>query len=273
MELMTNGVRYHIEVAGEAACPVLVLLHGFTGSTATWKTVIENWRDYRIVAIDLIGHGQTESPADESRYTMERQLDDLDFIFEEMKLEKFTLLGYSMGGRTALAYACEFPDRIDLLVLESASPGLKTEAARQERRERDAQLAFNILEGGIEQFVGKWENIPLFDSQKSLPEYVRQQVKQERLAQNAQGLANSLKGMGTGSQRSYWDCLPELKMRVLLITGELDPKFYATAREMQELLPNAEHRIISAGHAIHVEKPVEFATMVMERLNGINEED
>ena len=270
---MANGVRYHVKVAGGEDLPVLVLLHGFTGSTATWKTVIENWRDYRIVAIDLIGHGHTESPTDESRYTMERQLDDLDFIFEEMKLENFTLLGYSMGGRTALAYACEFPDRVDQLILESASPGLKTEAAREERRERDIQLAFNILEGGIEQFVGKWENIPLFDSQKSLPEFVRKQVKQERLAQSAVGLANSLKGMGTGSQQSYWNCLPELKIPVLLITGELDPKFCAIAREMQQLLPNAEHCIISAGHAIHVEKPAEFATMVMERINGINEED
>ncbi|MBU9673068.1 2-succinyl-6-hydroxy-2,4-cyclohexadiene-1-carboxylate synthase [Planococcus sp. CP5-4] len=273
MELMANGVRYHIEVSGDEDRPVLVLLHGFTGSTATWEPVVENWRDYQIVAIDLIGHGQTESQADESRYAMERQLDDLDFIFEKMKLEKFTLLGYSMGGRTALAYACEFPEKVERLVLESASPGLKIEAARQKRREQDAQLAFNILEGGIEQFAGKWENIPLFDSQKSLPESVRKQVKQERLAQTAQGLSNSLKGMGTGSQQSYWGCLPELKMPVLLITGELDPKFCAIAREMQELLPNAEHCIISAGHAIHVEKPAEFATMVMERINGINEED
>lgn len=273
MELMADGIRYHIEVAGEETRPVLVLLHGFTGSTATWKTTIENLRDYRIVAIDLIGHGQTESPAGESRYAMERQLDDLDFIFKELKLVKFSLLGYSMGGRTALAYACEFPDRVDWLVLESASPGLKAEAARQERRERDAQLAFNILEGGIEQFVEKWEKIPLFDSQKSLQESVRKQVKQERLAQSAVGLANSLKGMGTGSQRSYWNCLPKLEMPVLLITGEMDPKFCAIAREMQELLPNAEHRIISAGHAIHVEKPAEFATMVKEQLNGINEED
>ncbi len=97
MKLIANGVRYHIEVVGDRAHPVLVLLHGFTGSTATWETAIENWRDYRIVAIDLIGHSQTESPADESRYTMERQLDDLDYIFKEMKLEKFTLLGYSMA--------------------------------------------------------------------------------------------------------------------------------------------------------------------------------
>ncbi|MGM0897363.1 MAG: 2-succinyl-6-hydroxy-2,4-cyclohexadiene-1-carboxylate synthase [Bacillota bacterium] len=273
MELMANGVRYHIEVAGDETRPVLVLLHGFTGSTATWKTVIENWRDYRVVAIDLIGHGQTDSPADESCYAMKRQMADLDYIFTELKLTKFTLLGYSMGGRTALAYACEFPDRIDRLVLESASPGLKLKAARTERRERDAELASGILEQGIEQFVEKWENIPLFDSQKSLPESVRQQIRQERLAQSTQGLANSLKGMGTGSQRSYWDCLPELKMPVLLVTGELDPKFCAIAREMQELLPNAEHRIISAGHAIHVEKPAEFATIVKELLNGINEED
>lgn len=267
MELMANGVRYHIEVTGDEKRPVLVLLHGFTGSTATWHPVIEYWQDFRVVAIDLIGHGKTDSPRDAKRYAMERQLEDLESIFRELKLSQFSLLGYSMGGRTALAYAYEYPDRVNKLILESASPGLMLEADRLQRQEVDARSAQEILRFGIEPFVAKWENIPLFDSQKSLPKSVQQQIRQERLAQSAQGLANSLLGMGTGSQRSYWDCLQDLNVPVLLLTGELDSKFCAIAQRMQQLLPNAEHRIISAGHAIHVEKPAEFATMVMERLN------
>lgn len=273
MELMANGVRYHIEVTGDEARPVLVLLHGFTGSTATWHPVFEYWQDFRVVAIDLIGHGKTDSPKDAKRYAMERQLKDLESIFRELKLSQFSLLGYSMGGRTALAYACEYPDRVGRLLLESASPGLELEADRKQRQEADARLAQDLLRDGLEAFVAKWENISLFDSQKSLPQSVREQVRQERLAQSALGISNSLLGMGTGSQRSYWDCLEDLKMPVLLLTGELDPKFYTIALRMQELLPNAEHRIISAGHAIHVEKPAEFATMVMEQLIRINEED
>ncbi|ANU16777.1 2-succinyl-6-hydroxy-2,4-cyclohexadiene-1-carboxylate synthase [Planococcus maritimus] len=267
MELMANGIRYHIEMTGDEDCPVLVLLHGFTGSTATWNPVIEHWPDFRVVAIDLIGHGKSDSPTDKNRYAMERQLEDLESIFEKLDLNGFSLLGYSMGGRTALAYACEYPDRINELILESASPGLLLEAERLQRQEADARLAQEILKFGIKPFVAKWENISLFDSQKSLPKNVQQQIRQERLAQSAQGLSNSLLGMGTGSQRSYWNCLQDLNVPVLLLTGELDSKFCAIAQRVQQLLPNAEHRIISAGHAIHVEKPAEFATMVMERLN------
>ncbi len=273
MELNVNGVRYHVETIGKGGAPVIVLLHGFTGSTHTWKRVKNEWTEFRLVAIDLIGHGKTDSPLESSRYRLERQLEDLDKIVATLNLQRFTLLGYSMGGRTALAYACEYPERIEQLVLESASPGLADEQARCERRKSDAALAQFINDNGVASFVGKWENIPLFESQRSMPDAWQQEVRNERLEQSSQGLANSLLGMGTGHQPSYWECLPQLKMPVLIVTGKLDKKFCAIAAEMKKLLPSAKHQVISAGHAIHVEKPAEFATIVKEQLKGIFEED
>ncbi|MFC4714430.1 2-succinyl-6-hydroxy-2,4-cyclohexadiene-1-carboxylate synthase [Planococcus dechangensis] len=273
MELTVRGVSYHIEIIGQDEAPVIVLLHGFTGSTVTWNRVMRQLKGYKLVAIDLIGHGKTESPFEAERYHMDQQLEDLEAISKALQLTAFALLGYSMGGRTALAYACEYPERVQCLLLESASPGLYVEQERSKRRESDAALASYIREQGIERFVEKWERIPLFESQKSLSESVKQEVRTERLSQSPLGLANSLLGMGTGSQRSYWDCLPTLNMPVLLVTGEGDPKFCSIAREMDKMLPNSQHRIISAGHAIHVEKPVEFATMVEELLIGIIKED
>ncbi|MBT2582589.1 2-succinyl-6-hydroxy-2,4-cyclohexadiene-1-carboxylate synthase [Planococcus sp. ISL-109] len=267
MELTVRGVSYHIEMTEQDYAPVIVLLHGFTGSTDTWKRTVQHWPEYKVVVVDLIGHGKTESPLDASRYSMEQQLEDLEAIFEALQLPQFTLLGYSMGGRTALAYACEYPVRVQRLVLESSSPGLRDEQARRTRRESDAALAYSIIENGIEPFIDKWERIPLFESQKSLPYAFQQEVRNERLAQSTIGLANSLLGMGSGSQSSYWDCLLGLDMPVMLVTGELDPKFCAIAQEMNKRLPNAQHKLIYAGHAIHVEKPAEFATMVKELLN------
>lgn len=267
MKLTANGIRYHVEIINEGKQETLVFLHGFTGSTKSWKPVVNEWNNAKIVLIDLVGHGQTDCPETAASYSMERQLEDLDALFDQLHVDKLTLVGYSMGGRTALAYACRFPERIEKLVLESASPGLRSEAEQQERRKRDEELAERIVTGGIDRFVGRWENIPLFDSQKSLPEPVKQAVRQERLAQNPVGLANSLRGMGTGAQPSYWDQLADLNMPVLLVTGQLDTKFGAIAAEMTGLLPNAVHKTIEAGHAIHVEKPVEFATIVREYLS------
>lgn len=267
MKLDVNGVSYHVEIINADKKETIVFLHGFTGSTKSWHPVIEEWDDFKIVLIDLIGHGETECPETVECYTMERQLNDLDALFDQLKLNGLTLVGYSMGGRTALAYTSCFPERIKALVLESASPGLKSEEERQERRMRDEGLAERIVAGGIINFVDRWENIPLFNTQKSLPEPVRQAVREERLAQNPRGLANSLQGMGTGAQDSYWERLDNLDMPVLLVTGQVDRKFDAIAGEMAGIIPDAVHKTIEGGHAIHVEKPAEFATIVREYLS------
>lgn len=268
MEREINGVNYHAEVLNPEKSKTMVLLHGFTGSTETWRAISAEFQEYKIVLVDLIGHGQSGSPEGAARYSMEMQVRDLDSLFEELGLSRFVLAGYSMGGRTALAYACTYSGRVGVLVLESASPGLKNAAEQQERRARDEKLAERILADGVLEFVDFWEKIPLFDSQKMLSDAKRKMIRAERLQQKPLGLANSLIGMGTGSQASYWEDLARLDFPVLLVTGSLDEKFCAIAERMAERLPNAEHRVIEAGHAIHVEKPAEFATMVKEYLSS-----
>jgi 2-succinyl-6-hydroxy-2,4-cyclohexadiene-1-carboxylate synthase len=266
MEISANGVRYQVEVRNETKKRTIVFLHGFTGSMKTWYPVADRLKDFKLIFVDLIGHGLTESPEPVERYTMDAQIRDLEKIFDGLTATEFTLVGYSMGGRTALAYACTYPERLNALVLESASPGLQTENEQMERRERDGLLAGRILKDGVPAFVDFWENISLFDSQKQLQDPVKQAVRQERLAQNPTGLANSLLGMGTGSQNSFWDALKGLHLPVLLLAGALDLKFKGINEAMLALLPNARLEIIEAGHAIHVEKPLEFATMVEEYL-------
>lgn len=266
-KLIIRGLETHVDIWNEAAGQTIVALHGFTGSTATWQSLAKNLPHMRIVAIDLIGHGQTTVPKQESRFTMDEQLRDLEDIVSQLRLETFILLGYSMGGRIALSYAIEYPHRVEKLLLESASPGLRTLTERMERCERDDALATKIMNNGVLSFVNAWENIPLFESQKRLSHNARQAVRTERLAQNEMGLAGSLRGMGTGVQPSNWDKLTQLELPVLLLTGSLDSKFCNIALEMKALLKNGNHITVNdAGHAIHVENPAEFATIVNEYL-------
>lgn len=271
MKLNVRGMQVNVQIWNEDAKETIVLLHGFTGSVQTWKPVVENLpTSIRTVAIDLIGHGKTDAPKEIKRYSMEEQIADLEYVFSKLQLTDFTLLGYSMGGRVALSYAVAFPHRIKRLMLESASPGLKTKEERDIRRMSDGQLAQSIENEGIKAFVDKWENIPLFQSQKQLPKTTQQIIRKERLAQSASGLANSLRGMGTGSQNSLWDKLCKLSMPVLLITGTLDEKFCQIAKEMNLLLKNGEHiEIEGVGHAIHVENPTQFATIVKKALTNV----
>lgn len=140
-KLNVRGIDTHVEIWNEEASQTLVALHGFTGSTETWRNLASALPQVRIVAIDLIGHGQTAVPEHFSRFSMQEQLSDLEEVFHQLQLEKFTLLGYSMGGRIALSYAISYPTRVEKLILESASPGLRTSEERMERCERDHALA------------------------------------------------------------------------------------------------------------------------------------
>ncbi|HSJ39076.1 MAG TPA: 2-succinyl-6-hydroxy-2,4-cyclohexadiene-1-carboxylate synthase [Planococcus sp. (in: firmicutes)] len=266
MKVEIEGINYHIEILNEDRDKALVFLHGFTGSSTTWHRISHHFADYKIILLDLLGHGLSESPENPERYKMELQIRDLEGLFDRMDLRNFALAGYSMGGRVALAYACTYPEKLSALMLESASPGLKTGQQRSDRRKSDEELAERIVSEGMASFVNTWEKIPLFKTQEALPEQAKAAIREERLAQNPTGLANSLIGMGTGAQASYWEAISQLKLPVLLLTGSSDDKFTAIAEEMVSLMPKAVHKEISAGHALHVEKPAEFATIVGEYL-------
>ncbi|GKV55913.1 putative 2-succinyl-6-hydroxy-2,4-cyclohexadiene-1-carboxylate synthase [Sporosarcina sp. NCCP-2222] len=266
-----RGLDMYVEQFVNPEKPAIVFLHGFTGSSSTWRDAMNTLKDdFSVFAVDLTGHGKTSTPLEADRYSMSEQVADLDDLFSKLQLSRFIFVGYSMGGRLAIGYTARHPEKIAALLLESSSPGLQKEEERIARQASDAGLAERLLQNGIETFVNNWENIPLFESQKMLSADKRKAIREERMSQSPTGLANSLRGFGTGSQPSYWEILRELQMPVLLMTGELDSKFVAIAREMKKDLPKATQIIVpQAGHAIHVEKPELFVTIVKEYLEGL----
>ncbi len=259
--MIIDGVNYHYRLVGQGD-PV-VLLHGFTGSSANWSPVIDALApDYTVLAVDLLGHGDTGSPADPVRYRIERAAADLAELIPQLVAPPVTLLGYSMGGRLALYAAIHYPHLIKRLILESASPGLEDAAERAARRQSDEALADRIEREGIEAFVHYWEQIPLFATQT--PEQ-RDRLRAGRLKNAPTGLANSLRGMGTGAQPPLWDRLGEVGEHTLLIAGERDSKFTAIARRMASLIPRADLAIIPhAGHTVHLEQPDVYTKIIAD---------
>jgi 2-succinyl-6-hydroxy-2,4-cyclohexadiene-1-carboxylate synthase len=262
-----NGVRLGIEQLGkvESSDQTLVLLHGFTGSAAGWRYHMDLLADYGlcIIALDLLGHGQSDAPKDAKRYSIEHCQKDIVAALQELGVHKSQaiILGYSMGGRIALYTA--FSGFFRALILESASPGLKDPAEREERRRSDEALAASIEREGVRVFVERWERLPLFASQKTLPFGCKEALHRQRMQNNTVGLAQSLRGVGTGVQPSLYTQLPALHMPVLLIAGELDTKFTTIAKHMAQALPQAQlHIIPAAGHTVHLEQPQLFTSLV-----------
>lgn len=268
--LFLNGIRYHVACHGQRTAPPLLLLHGFTGSGRNWGPVLPQLRKhFWILTVDLLGHGRSAAPSDPNRYTMPHAAADLIALLDKWQLERTALLGYSMGGRLALYLACRNPERFSRLVLESSSPGLAAAAERAARRQSDAALADWIEANGIDAFATRWEALPLWDSQQQLSEEIRQQLREQRRQNNPTGLANSLRGMGTGVQPSLWPRLATLNLPTLLIAGALDHKFVAINQQMEDQLPNGRLQIIpQAGHTTHLEQPRQFETAVTQFLTG-----
>jgi 2-succinyl-6-hydroxy-2,4-cyclohexadiene-1-carboxylate synthase len=234
----------------------VILVHGFTGSSASWgDRLIDGLTSGGVqpVLVDLPGHGRHAGKPDRVPFALDAALGSISEAGGE---EPMPVLGYSMGGRLALAYAVRYPERVSHLIVESASPGLETESSRADRRASDETLAVRLETDGIGPFVELWEDLPVFASQRLLPQAVRAALRARRLLNDPHSLAAALRGLGTGALPSYWADLEGLKVPTLVLVGELDHRFVAIGREMAGLLPDARlAEVRGAGHAVHLERP------------------
>ena len=261
-------LRLHVAIAG--AGPPLVLLHGFTGSAETWAPLREALRgSHTTIAVDLPGHGGSDAPADPTRYALPLFTDDLAHLLDVLRMPTVALLGYSLGGRAALHFAVRHPSRLSALVLVSASPGIEHERERGLRAVEDATLADFIEREGIEPFVARWEELPLWESQRRLPHEVRARLRAQRLANHQRGLANSLRGAGAAAEPAITARqLAAVRVPALVIVGALDEKYVRIGSALQVALPQAELAIVpGAGHAVHLERPEELSAVVTRFLD------
>ena len=246
---MTKHYHYEWLTTYVPSQPTVVCLHGFTGTLKTFKSLNLS-SDYNYLGIDLIGHGQSAVYVHPENYRMEQVIRDLQQLLAQLGISAYYLCGYSMGGRVALAWSLE-DERVLGVILENASPGLRTPAEREERQAKDERLAQRLLTKPLIDFVDFWQVLPLFDTQKALPVEVQAKVRQERLSQANYGLAMSLMMMGTGQQASYWEHLATTKQAMLYITGSLDHKFQAIGHAMQENCQTMSIQVLAGGHCVH----------------------
>ncbi len=240
-----------------------VVLHGFTGSAAAMSPLTSRLPD-PVLALDLPGHGTGPISGDPADYTMAAAVSGV--VAATTHLERFALVGYSMGGRVAFHFALAHSDRVAALALIGARAGIDDPAERAKRIAADEALADQIESKGIEWFADYWADQPLFASQcHRLSGEQQTELRAQRLACDPRGLALSLRGMGAGAVEPVGCRLGELSMSCTLIAGAEDAKFAAIAHEMAATIPQATVCVIpEAGHAAHLEAPDATAAAVTQ---------
>jgi 2-succinyl-6-hydroxy-2,4-cyclohexadiene-1-carboxylate synthase len=256
----------HFTACGDSNKPHVLFLHGFMGRGRDWETVVAGLADaFRCVTVDLPGHGDTR---DSEPYSMQATAGRLASLMDSLHCRACSIVGYSMGGRLALYFALHYPHLVRRLVLESASPGLRTESERAARRDHDKALAQALERDPFDDFLRRWYDQPLFESLRRHPQ-TREALIAARRDNDPLELARSLREMGLGSQPSLWERLPELSTGTLLIVGESDTKFREIAAETAALSPALRVETVpGCGHNVHDENPAEYTRLVKDFLAG-----
>jgi len=227
-----------------------------------------HFADFCNILIDLPGHGKSTGL---EKVAFEEILATLLTQLEGDGIEKFTPIGYSMGGRLAFHLHQLNPERIKALIFLSSAPGLKTPSEQKQRRLDDIELLDKLESSGYADFLEKWYAAELFgDIRKNTT--LMQKVFPARSKNDIGQLRQSLDLMGNGALPSLWNELKDIGVPTLLMSGTQDSKYTQLNQEIQQNISGSiHHELAETGHAFHLEKPLETAQIIRHFLRKLFE--
>ena len=238
----------------------IVLLHGFLENQTMWQNLVpELSKKYRVITIDLLGHG--ESGCLGYVHSMEENTEVVRAVLSKLRIRKAIFVGHSMGGYVALAFAEMYPTNVKGLVLQNS-----TSKADSEERKANRDRAIKAVKKDYVGFVRlSIANLFSPDNRERLIDEI-EKVKIEALNTPLQGVVASLEGMKIRKDREVLLHLtPYPKM---LILGEKDPVLiYENALEQIE---NTKVKLVTFpdGHMSHIENKNELKKTLLEFFKG-----
>jgi len=251
----------------------LVIVHGLYGSSDNWINIGKRLAEkHTVYMIDQRNHGR--SPFANS-HTFDNMRNDLEEFFEKHNIEKATLLGHSMGGKVAMWFAADFPEKIEKLVIADIAPKdyLLLKEDSQFYLHQNILLAMQEIDFSK---IKSRNDVDDFMSQKIDDERIRQFLlknvakdkthHQYKWRVNAEVLYDYLDEIVSGVNRNWLeDRIPIMSYPVIFIRG-MKSKYILPEDEIliKEIYPDS--RIIdipNAGHWLHAEQPQKFIKAVM----------
>jgi pimeloyl-ACP methyl ester carboxylesterase len=261
-----DGLKVYYKETGPQGAPALLLLHGFGSSLQAW----DDWslkleQKYRVIRLDLPGFGLTgASPAND--YSEEKDLAILTHFADKLGLEKFSVVGHSMGGKMAWSLAASQPERVQALVLMAPDGFPETKDIGTKPYEVPAIM-------GLIKFV-----LPKYLVRKSIePAFVQADALNDALVNRyfdmlrAPGVRGAI--LERSNQTIYTDPVPRLKAikaPTLLIWGEQDQMIPSTnAQSYANVLSNSTTVLVpKLGHLLQEEQPEKGLAVVLQFLDN-----
>lgn len=246
-QLTWKNKQLHYTISGSG--PTVVLLHGYLENHSIWDELTENFKDkFTIIAPDLPGFGQSDVFGESHPMTF--MAEAVKAILDQEKKEKVVMVGHSMGGYVTLAFAEQFPERLNGLALFHSQAAADTPKAQQNRRR-----SIEVVTSGHKKYINKF--IPdLFaeENKTAFAEKIKS-LCHEAEKISPEGIVAALNGMA--ERKDYRPLLKKLNIPVLFIVGKKDPRVNPEMISEQMILPKDSEAILvnNAGHMGQFEAP------------------
>jgi len=232
----------------------VVLIHGFLENSTMWNELIpEISKRNRVITLDLLGHGKSDCLG--YVHSMELFAETIEAILKQLKIRKCILIGHSLGGYIALAFAAKNPQKVKGLCLMNSS---SNEDAKERKiiRTRTIEMAHKNFEPLISMSIANLfqpENVAIFKNEI-------ENLKKEALQTSLQGYIAAQEGMKIRENRNA--ILMENSFKKLFIIGKKDPVLNSDLLVAEAKKTNSEFEILNGGHISFIENKVELISIL-----------
>ena len=256
---MQEYISYkNIQIAftAEGKGKTIVLLHGFLESSTIWKNVVSAFKEtHQIIAIDLLGHGKTEKLG--YIHSMETMAETVHAVLSELKVEKASIIGHSMGGYVALAFAEKFPQQLEKLVLLNSSTVADSEE-RKENRDRAKRLVKQNKQAFISMAI---KNLFTDENRNALRTEINALVE-EAVQLPEENIIASVEGLKNRKDRT--EILQQYSGEKIIIAGKNDPVVPFKEIEAIAEITNSTFISFEDGHMSYLENEEELLKVLNE---------
>lgn len=270
-----DGLQLRVREWGSPAAPSIVLLHGLRGFSGTWRGLAKVLsRDWRLIAIDQRGRGESDWDPGASYYT-DTYLADLESLIDQLRIGRFVLLGHSMGGTTSYVYAAANPDRLDALLIEDIAPGASVSGQGAERIKREMAALPDDFASWAEARA-YWRELRPNVSDEALEQRLSDSLRETRSGRitwryDAAGISRTRLNPDPTRIVDLWPVLDAIRTPSLVIRGERSDFCRLEAvLDMEVRNPAFTHATVAnASHYVHDDAPELFAGLVEGFLAGV----